>query len=389
MSDLDKPGQDERAAVSRRRFLATTTGVAVGLGTLSAGALGAQAASADTVPAGKQHYRGYAAAGMAALQAWYNGSTGLWQTTNWWNAANALNAVIQYTQRTKDETYAGAVANTFTQAQTAHPNFTNSYYDDTGWWGLTWVAAYDLTGDNRYLDMAKHDFAYIAASWGGGCGGGVWWNTAKTYKNAIANELFLSLAAALHLRTPGDGGQGSYLDWALQEWNWFKSSGMINSSGLINDGLNSSCQNNGGPTWTYNQGVILGGLASMYQSTHDRSYLDQGEIIADAALRYLTNADGILIEPCETTSAACGADGTQFKGIFARNLYAFYVERPRPAYRDFILRNAASIWANDRNAANQLGLRWTGPFDAADASRQSSAQDALNAAVGIYDLPQT
>lgn len=387
MFDLEKPGQHEGAAVSRRRFLATTTGAAVGFGALSAGVLGSQAASADEVP-GNQPYRGYAAAGMAALQSWYDSSTGLWQTTNWWNAANALNAVIQYTQRTNDETYVGAVANTFTQAQAVHRNFINSYYDDCGWWGLTWVAASDLTGDSRYLDMAKNIFAFIAASWGGGCGGGVWWNTAKTYKNAIANELFLSLAAAIHLRTPGDGGPGSYLDWAVQEWNWFKSSGLINASGLINDGLNSSCQNNGGTPWTYNQGVILGGLASMYKITRDRSFLDQGEIIADAALRYLTNADGILVEPCENTSASCNADGTQFKGIFARNLYAFYLESRRPAYRDFILRNAGSIWANDRNAASQFGLRWTGPFDVADASLQSSAQDALNAAVGLFGPPQ-
>ena len=381
-------GQQEKAAVSRRRFLATTAGAAAGLGALSAAALDGQAASADEMP-GRTQYRGYAEAGMAALQAWYDTATGLWHTTNWWNAANALNAVIQYTQRTNDETYAGAVANTFTQAQAVHPNFTNSYYDDTGWWALTWVDAYDLTRDSRYLDTAKNSFAYIAASWGGGCGGGVWWNTAKSYKNAIANELFLSLAAALHLRTPGDRGQGSYLDWALQEWNWFRGSGLINSSGLINDGLNSSCQNNGGTTWTYNQGVILGGLASMYQITHDRSFLDQGEIIADAALRHLTNAQGILIEPCETTSSSCNADQTQFKGIFARNLYAFYLESRRPAYRDFILRNASSIWATDRNTASQFGLRWAGPFDTADASRQSSAQDALNAAVGLFGPPQT
>ena len=382
MFDPEKPGHDEQGAVSRRRFLATTAGAAAALGTLPVGVLSAQAANAGVV-AGKTQYRGYAEAGMAALQTWYDNSTGLWQTTNWWNAANALNAVIQYTQRTHDESHMGAIANTFTQAQTVHPNFTNSYYDDTGWWALTWVAAYDLTRDSRYLDTAKNSFAYIAASWGGSCGGGVWWNTAKTYKNAIANELFLSLAAALHLRTPGDRGQGSYLDWALQEWNWFRNSGLINSSGLINDGLTSTCQNNGGTTWTYNQGVILGGLASIYQITGERSFLDQGEIIADAALRYLTNGDGILIEPCETSSSSCNADQTQFKGIFARNLYTFYMQSRRLAYRDFILRNADSVWTNDRNAANQLGLRWAGPFDTADASRQSSAQDALNAAVGL------
>lgn len=29
------------------------------------------------------------------------------------------------------------------------------------------------------------------------------------------------VVSRLHNRTPGDGGLGSYLDWAQREWNWF------------------------------------------------------------------------------------------------------------------------------------------------------------------------
>ena len=76
-------------------------------------------------------------------------------------------------------------------------------------------------------------------------------------------------------------------------------------------------------------------------------------------------------------------DGSQFKGVFVRNLHDFYLRSPRPEYRDFILRNARSIWENSRNAKDQLGLCWSGPFDTADASRQSSALDAFNAAVAL------
>lgn len=48
---------------------------------------------------------------------------------------------------------------------------------------------------------------------------------------------------------------------------------MINSESLINDGLTSDCKNNGGLTWTYNQGVILGGLANLHKITNNATLL--------------------------------------------------------------------------------------------------------------------
>jgi predicted alpha-1,6-mannanase (GH76 family) len=158
----------------------------------------------------------------------------------------------------------------------------------------------------------------------------------------------------------------------------------------VNDGLTAACENNSGTTWTYNQGVILGGLTALYQITGDPACLAQAEVIADAALRELTGPPsagppsaglaGILAEPGEASAARDG-DHTQFKGIFVRYICDLYTESPRPAYRAFVLANARSIWDNNRNAENEFGLRWAGPFDKADASRQSSALDALTAAV--------
>src|ERR1035437_1810319 len=38
------------------------------------------------------------AAGLKALQAWYVEETGLWKTTGWWNAANALTVLVDYSK---------------------------------------------------------------------------------------------------------------------------------------------------------------------------------------------------------------------------------------------------------------------------------------------------
>ena len=331
-------------------------------------------------PAGGRQpdYRAAAAAGIRTLQRWYSPRTGQWATTGWWNAANALTAVISYMRHTGDRSYLGVIQTTFTAAQRRHAGFINRFFDDNAWWALAWVAAYDLTGDSRYLAAARAVFAHSLRGWDSTCGGGLWWNEDRRYKNAITNELFLTLAALLYQRIPGNR---DYRDWALREWEWLRASGMIGPAGLVNDGLTAGCANNGRTTWTYNQGVILGGLAALHEITADQGYLRQGEVIADAALSTLTSRQGILAEPCEPSG--CDGDQTQFKGIFVRYLHQFSRPSGKPAYRGFILANADSVLASAANPAGQFGLRWTGPFDKADASRQTSAVEVLIAAAAL------
>jgi predicted alpha-1,6-mannanase (GH76 family) len=327
---------------------------------------------------GRPDYRAAAAAGVRVLQRWYSPAIGLWETTGWWNAANALTAVISYSAVTGDRSYLGVIETTFRAAQRRHFRFINRFFDDNGWWALAWVAAYDLTGDGRYLAAAEAVFAHNLGGWDGTCGGGLWWNEDRRYKNAITNELFLTLAALLSQRVPGNR---TYRGWALREWQWLHASGMIGPAGLVNDGLTAACANNGETTWTYNQGVILGGLAALHELTGDQGYLRQGEVIADAALRTLASERGILAEPCEPSG--CDGDQTQFKGIFVRYLHELWRRSGKPAYRAFILANADSVLARAGNPAGQFGLRWAGPFDKADASRQTSALEVLIAAAAL------
>lgn len=316
------------------------------------------------------------ATATSVLQQWYN-TSGLWDTTGWWNAANCVEVLENEIAANNDTNYLTTLQNTF--ALNSGGDFLNAYYDDEGWWANAWIRAYDLTGNGSYLNMARTIFANMTNAWDSHCNGGLWWSTARTYKNAIPNELFLFVATRLHQRTPGDGGTGSYFFWATNEWSWFKNSGMINAQNLINDGLTSGCLNNGQTTWTYNQGVILGGLTDLYKITGDTNCLFQAEQIANAALANLTSAGGVLQEPCETSGGCGGGDVPEFKGIFVRNLAYLYDEDHQPAYFTFLFNNAHAVWFDDRNSTNQLGLKWTGSFDSADAARQSSAIMAVSA----------
>jgi predicted alpha-1,6-mannanase (GH76 family) len=255
-------------------------------------------------------------------------------------------------------------------------NFTNDFIDDTGWWALAWIRAYDLTGDPRYLETAKFDTDYMWSSRDDVCGGGVVWHVEHRYKNAVTNELFIKAATSLHNRIPGDE---EYLDQALEIWEWFDASGMINDENLINDGLDGeTCENNEDVTWSYNQGIILGALTELYRATDDRSFLDRARVLADAstASAYL-HPEGVLTEPCEHDG--CGADGPSFKGVYVRNLAELNGELTGLPYQGYLQRQAASAYTNARNRFDQYGLHWAGPIDYLSAATQHSAAEAQTA----------
>ena len=222
-------------------------------------------------------------------------------------------------------------------------------------------------------------FEDMKNGWGGACEG-LWWNKQHSYKGAIENALFLTVAAQLANRALN---KQYYLSWAWKEWEWFQRTGMINSNYNINNGVDlGTCRSDNGTVWSYNQGVILGGLLELHRAAPNKAYLVMAERIALAGIKFLSDSDGILHDPCEPN---CGADGPQFKGIFLRNLQRLQLELPNDQIETFINENANSIWLNNRAPGNQLGLLWSGPIMDATASTQSSAADALVAALAIRD----
>jgi predicted alpha-1,6-mannanase (GH76 family) len=358
----------------------------------------AQSGPSASLTANPNEQRHRAQLGVNALERWYVKRTGLYRSTGWWNAANATTVLIDYSRISGSKHYLPVIANTFKHAQvvvpkteqvedlkdmTGAPGFLNTYYDDEGWWALAWIDAYDLTGDARYLAMGRSIFADMAGGWDETCGGGIWWSKNRTYKNAIANELFFSVAAHLATRLTAGAQHDEFAEWARREWQWFRASGMINADGLVNDGLTinkatGACRNNGRTIWTYNQGVLVGALAEWSKTAPAGELpLTDAARFGNAALTHLTDAAGILHDSCEPK---CGGDGVQFKGIFVRNLSALEAAASDERWERFFQANAESIWTHDRGPKEQLGVTWSGPFAESNAGSQSSALDALVAA---------
>jgi predicted alpha-1,6-mannanase (GH76 family) len=384
-------------------------------------------------------------AAVDVLVAQYDKMRGSWSKADdphWWWEPNALLAVIEYMWRTGDRRHIWMIDHALTKNVRQdgsfdpghYKGFDNDYLDDSAWWGLAWLRAYDLTEDPLYLQSAKSvaDWMWVKGWDTSVCGGGLWWRQEPPLlwpkrggnaKNAITNELFIKLAASLHNRIPGDT---VYLRRASKVWSWFQTSGLLaEPGGLVWDGLydpivrhDSRCE--GFWKFTYSQGVLLGALAELHRATGDEKVIQAAERIANTAIDIHAPPDetfvftaehphaGILREICEQVvpidqsppgclrEKGMEDDMLMFKGVFVRNLRELH-DHNRAAGRStftwapFLKAQTASLANNARSGWAQFGFRWTGPVGALpigaandiDYSTQTIAVHAFNAASGL------
>ncbi|GIH09368.1 hypothetical protein Rhe02_74350 [Rhizocola hellebori] len=333
---------------------------------------------------------------VAASLMWAYQPDTAWWLSSWWNSAVAVHTVIDYTRRTGKTDYLWVVDRTFEVNKGVFPagvkssdpiegHFISRAIDDTEWWALAWIAAYDLTGNAKYLTEAVTIANYVNGFWDTSrCGGGVWWDRERTYKNAVTNGLWVRLTAALHNRLAGDT---LWLNRATTSWNWFNASGMINSAGLVNDGINAACQNNGQTVWTYNQGLAFGAALEVWRATGTAQTLTRARQLADAAIGSpLLAPNGLLTESCDSLTASCDDNQKQFKGVFMRYLMELADTTAALPYRAFATTQSDRIWLSGRDSLNRIGQRWSGQTSATnpnvrDWRTQASALSAILAAL--------
>jgi predicted alpha-1,6-mannanase (GH76 family) len=223
----------------------------------------------------------------------------------------------------------------------------------------------------------------VTAYWDDHCGGGLWWNQTRAYKNAITNELLIYASTQMFLATREE----AYRDWALRSWSWFAQSSMIGEDGLVNDGLGANCRNNHQPRYTYNQGVLLGGLNDLTTITGDPRFRRIAVKTALAAKRGLSTPEGILHDPTDTL----GADGPMFKGIFAYHLGHLLEDLPDgPERRELVAwadLNASAVWRSSAAGTQPIDAIWSGGTSQPSAAAQAAGIDMLVAAIPADGMP--
>ncbi len=327
------------------------------------------------------------------LMNWYLPSTGRWighlSYPPDWCRANAIESIANYylynqdILSEKEKDYIWEVLQETQKAQGSKFYQDAEYFDDILWWSLAYTRAYEV-GLNRKDELAANEFLQVAQgindvvakdSWEDSvCSGGAYWSRTSKYKNAITNELYIVSSSRLARLTR----DSKFSDRATLGLNWLLGSGMLQKdTSLIVDGLDSACKPTGG-VYTYNQGVILGGI-SEYSNIFpaNSSLINIGESIAQAVSSKLVDpGTGVL------TEVSCG-DGALFKGIYSRYL-RYFIEMSSPdsssEFEDFLHVQSDSVWNKDRDIANgYFGKSWLGPYDYNDHNLQVSVLELFDA----------
>ena len=246
------------------------------------------------------------------------------------------------------------------------------YNDDVMWMVLAFARASTITGDGHLRDVAKRNFdAVFARAWSSDFGGGLWWTTDRTEKNACVNApaaiAAVRLARALH--------KSAYLAKAKRLYAWLRRNLYDGQTGAVYDHV---FRDDGQTvvdraTYTYNQGTFTGAGSELYRATHDDAYLDDAGHAMEFTHTDLTAA-GVL-------RGERGGDGGGFKGVFARYAGDYLRHDPARTYEDWLAQNAEAAWSH-RNVRGLMGQDWAAPV----SKGELRAFDASSAVVLLEQL---
>jgi len=225
----------------------------------------------------------------------------------------------------------------------------NIYNDDIIWGALMCIRAFHIFNDGGMKDMAINNFNLVwNRAWDNNLGGGLWWTTDRTSKNACVNAPAAICAMQLYYAT----GDVTFRNKAKQIMSWMKSrlyvapsgevKGAINSGGIITEGAR-----------TYTQGTFIGAAGELHKYYPTEGWKSMGQKAMDYTKNVMSNSSGLL--PDEY----CGMDDCPgFKGIFARWACKFVADHNLSStYGSWLNYNANQAWTY-RNSSGLMWAQW-------------------------------
>lgn len=276
-------------------------------------------------------------------------------TQHYWWQAHALDAAIDAAERLNTPTSKAQVVAMITAIKTYIGGLRNNdFFDDREWMALALLRAYQLTGDETYLNDVKGLWTDIKLGWNENHGGGIAWNENQlAYKNAPSNGPAAILAFRLYKLTNDQND----LKFGEDIMKWQESKLVDPVTGIVWDGIGREGGNqiDGDQStedfwrFTYNQGTYVGALTEWYSITKDETLLQKALKTFNATESMITTSSGVIRPEGE-------GDGGLFKGIMMRYFGELaqsegLSDGERNNVLKYIVENGESAWNRSRNPA--------------------------------------
>jgi predicted alpha-1,6-mannanase (GH76 family) len=296
--------------------------------------------------------------------------------TGYWTYAQLFDALLDGVQRSEGQRFRGLIRS-FYEGRAAR-GWLVDYYDDEAWMTLALMRAYDLTGEQRYLDTAESTYQDIMTQWDTTCCGthlgGIWWDKKKTQKATASNAGPVLAGVRLAKRT----GKTSYLDFAKKAYAFWWSDMVDQKTYAIYDHL-SPDGTRGAGALSYNHGLMIAAALELNVATGEAHYLTEahgfGHYMITTATR-TSSAGPVLYD-----GSPCDGDCAAWKGIGYRYLAELFRSDPtHDEYRTVLSNDANAVWTLARNpTTNLFSSQWAGPAATkGGVEAQGSATMALN-----------
>lgn len=152
----------------------------------------------------------------------------------------------------------------------------DTYYDDNVWISREFLNAYEMFGDETYLETSEGVAEFIWSGWANDDLGGIYWceqkkNSRNTCSNAPASLLFARLYEAT--------GDETWLDRAKRVYDWTYETLRDPSDNVYWDNISNEGNIN---TWkfTYNTGSMISAGVKLYEITQEERYLNEAKASA-------------------------------------------------------------------------------------------------------------
>lgn len=184
-------------------------------------------------------------------------------------------------------------------------NGDDKYYDDNQWMVITFMEAYELTKDVKYLGRAQETLKFSLSGWDDMLGGGIWWH--EKHKGESKNTCANAPAAVACLRVARYRQRPENIEWARKLVRWTNDH-LQDKDALFFDNQRVTDNHIGQRKFTYNSALMLRANLGLFRATDEPAFLTEAKRIGAACDAFINQKTGSYRDSPKFTHLLVEAD---------------------------------------------------------------------------------